>query len=565
MLKKLSITQLLTPNLKWFEQQQTSILSAAVIITGANVISALAALVRQRVLTNLFFDTTQLQQHLEAFLIAFQVPDMMFQLLVIGSVSAAFIPIFTAVKKSHDEKTAFALTNSILTALLLCFAALSVVIALFSYQITDWRTGAAYSQEQIALTAHLTQWLLIAQLFFVVSSVHAAFLQSYQRFIIPALAPILYNVGIILGAIFFSPTLGIEGPALGVCIGAFMHMAIQLPFSRKMGYRYRPSLNFNVPGFKKIITLMPARTLTLAVSELQTLILTFFTTNLGNLSYLIVRYAMIVITLPIRFFGVPIGQASLPFLSEQSEPSERAVFKELLTKSLNQVAFFAMPASILIIILRLPIVRIVYGTPNFPWEQATLPLAQIVGIIAISITVQSMMQIVIRAFFALKDTWTPLLVAGFDLTMYVVGLLIVNTFLAQAGVVGVAWIICVAAFFELFWLLWLLHRRIGQLLTTSLLINQLKILVASFLMAVFLYLPYRIFDDYVFNTSRALELVLLTITTGTIGTVVYIYFAHLFRIPELALVQKLLGGVIKTKLLVPTTEMVSQQSENETL
>lgn len=565
MLKKLSITQLLTPNLKWFEQQQTSILSAAIIITGANVISALAALVRQRILTNIFFDTTQLQQHLEAFLIAFQVPDMMFQLLVIGSVSAAFIPIFTAVKKSHDEQTAFKLTNSILTTLLLCFAALSIVIAIFSYQITDWRTGAAYSQEQIALTAHLTRWLLIAQLFFVVSSVHAAFLQSYQRFVIPALAPILYNVGIILGAIFFSPTLGIEGPALGVCIGAFMHMAIQLPFSRKMGYRYRPSLNFNVPGFKKIITLMPARTLTLAVSELQTLILTFFTTNLGNLSYLIVRYAMIIITLPIRFFGVPIGQASLPFLSEQSNPSERAVFKELLTKSLNQVAFFAMPASILIIILRLPIVRIVYGTPNFPWEQATLPLAQIVGIIAISITVQSMVQIVIRAFFALKDTWTPLLVAGFDLTMYVIGLIIVNTFLTQAGVVGVAWIVCVAAFFELFWLLWLLHRRIGQLLTTSLLINQLKILVASFLMAVFLYLPYRIFDDYVFNTSRALELVLLTITTGTIGTVVYIYFAHLFRIPELALVQKLLGGVIKTKPLVPTTEMVAQQSENETL
>lgn len=565
MLKKLDIAQLLTPNLKWFEQQQTSILSAAIIITGANFVSALAALVRQRVLTNLFFDTAQLQQHLEAFLISFQVPDMMFQLLVIGSVSAAFIPVFTAIKKEHDEKTAFKLMNSVLTGLLIAFLFLGGIIAIFSQEITEWRTGEAYTAEQIALTAHLTRWLLVAQFFFVISSIHAAFLQSYQRFVIPALAPILYNLGIIAGAIFFSPTMGIEGPALGVCIGAFLHMAIQLPFSRKLGYRYRPSLNFAVPGFKKIITLMPARTLTLAVSELQTLILTFFTTNLGNLSYLIIRYAMIIITLPIRFFGVPIGQASLPFLSEQSNPSERNIFKELLTKSLNQVAFFAMPASILIIILRLPIVRIVFGTPNFPWEEATLPLAQIVGIIAISVTVQSMVQIVIRAFFALKDTWTPLLVAAFDLIMFVGGLSLVNILFPGKSMVGIAWVICVAAFVELFWLLWLLHRRIGRLLTPSLLVNQIKIILASFLMAVFLYLPYRIFDDYVFNTSRALELVLLTITTSTIGMVVYIYFAHLFRIPELALVNKLLAGVIKTKQIIPTTEMVSQQSENETL
>jgi len=565
MLKKLGIAQLLTPNLKWFEQQQTSILSAAIIITGANVVSAMAALVRQRILTNIFFDTPQLRQQLEAFLVSFQVPDMMFQLLVIGSVSAAFIPVFTAIKKSHDEKTAFSLMNSVLTALLLCFFVLGGIVAFFSQEITEWRTGAAYTPEQVVLTAHLTRWLLVAQLFFVISSVHAAFLQSYQRFIVPALAPILYNIGIIFGAIFFSPSMGIEGPALGVCIGAFLHMAIQIPFSRKLRYRYRPSLNFMTPGFSRIITLMPARTLTLAVSEVQTLILTFFTTNLGNLSYLIIRYAMIIITLPIRFFGVPIGQASLPFLSEQSEPSERSVFKELLTKSLNQVAFFAMPASILIIILRLPIVRIVFGTPNFPWEEATLPLAKIVGIIAISVTVQSMVQIVIRAFFALKDTWTPLLVAAFDLSMFVGGLLLINTFMPDQGIVGIAWVICAAAFFELFWLLWLLHRRIGQLLTTSLLINQLKIIVASFLMAVFLYLPYRIFDDYVFNTSRALELVLLTITTSTIGMVVYIYFAQLFRIPELALVLKLLGGVIKTRSIVPTTEVVAQQSENETI
>lgn len=565
MLQKLTISKLLSPRLKWFEQQQTSILSAAVVITGANILSALAALFRQRILTDLFFDTVELQHALEALLVAFQVPDMMFQLLVIGSVSAAFIPVFSSVKKQYGESTAFALTNSVLSALLLTFLAISFVVGTFSYQITELRTGEGFTPSQIALTAELTRWLLLAQVFFLISSVHAAFLQSYQRFVIPALAPVLYNLGIILGALFFSPTLGIYGPALGVCIGAFMHMAVQLPFAKKLGYHFRPSFRWKIPGFWQILTLMPARTLTLAVGEIQTLVLTFFTTNLGNLSYLIIRYVLIIITMPIRFFGVPIGQASLPFLSEQSAPSERAIFKELLTKSLNQVAFFAMPASILIIILRVPIVRIVFGTPNFPWE-ATLSMAQLVGIIAISVTAQSMVQILIRGFFALKDTWTPLWVSVSDLIFFVIGLAVVSTFFSKTALVGMAWVMSVTAIIELSWLLGLLHRRVGRLITQPFLLNQLKIIASSFLMAVFLYLPFRIFDLYVFNTTKSLELVLLTITTGTIGMMVYIYFAHLFAIPELTQVITLLGNIRKSRVsLAQTTEVVSQSAESETI
>lgn len=565
MLARLNLHSIVRPNLKWFEQQQTSILSAATIITAANILSALAAIIRQRLLTSLFFDTVSAQQALEAFLVSFQIPDIMFQLLVIGSVSAAFIPVFTTIKKKYSEETAFKLTSSLLTTLLIVFCVASILVAAFSYPLTVWRTGAEYTDAQIKLTSDLTRMILIAQIFFLVSSIHGALLQSYQRFIIPSLAPILYNVGIVLGAYFLTPFIGIYGPALGACLGAFMHMAIQLPFSRKLGFKYRLSLDWRVPGFTSILKLMPARALTLAASELQVLVLTFFTTSIGNLSFLITRYALLLVTLPIRFFGVPIGQASLPFLSEQSEENERSTFRRLLTQSLNQITFLAMPSSILIIILRVPLVRILFGTPNFPWD-ATLDTGRMVGIIALSITFQAMVQLLIRAFFALKDTWTPLWIGLANLGLFTLAVYVLNHFYPGLGLDGIAWAMSIAALGELVLMMWLLHRRIGEFVTTSLLYSQLKIIAASFLMAVFLYLPFKLFDLYVFNTTRTFELIVLVVTTGTIGLLAYIYFAHLLKIPELELVQKIFSTFKRSKgAISQTQELVTQPPESQTL
>ncbi len=565
MLARLHLSNIVTPSLKWFEQQQTSILSAATIITAANILSAVAAIVRQRLLTNLFFDTIAAQQALEAFLVSFQLPDMMFQLLVIGSVSAAFIPVFTSIKRHHGERQAFALTDSLLTTLLVVFIVISIIIAIFSYQLTLWRTGAQYTAEQIRLTSDLTRMILVAQIFFLISSIHGALLQSYQRFIIPSLAPVLYNVGIVAGAYFLTPAMGIYGPGFGACIGAFLHMAIQLPFSRKLGYKYRPSLDWKTPGFASIIRLMPARTLTLAAGELQVLALTFFTTNIGNLSFLITRYALLLVTLPIRLFGVPIGQASLPFLSEQSEDTERSTFRQLLVQSLNQIAFLAMPSSILIVILRIPLVRLLFGTANFPWD-ATLSTGKMVGIIAISITAQAMVQLLIRAFFALKDTWTPLIVGLLDLAIFMFAVFVINLFFPSVALEGIAWAMSIAAFIELFMLVWLLHRRVGDFVSASLLLAQGKIIAASFLMAIFLYLAFRIFDMNVFNTTHVLELIIYSLTTGTIGLLVYIYFAHLLHIPELELLQKLSTSFKRNKVAIAQTpEVVSQPPESQTL
>jgi putative peptidoglycan lipid II flippase len=362
-------------------------------------------------------------------------------------------------------------------------------------------------------------------------------LQAYQRFIIPAIAPVLYNLGILIGVFLFSSRLGIYSAGVGVIIGAFIHMIIQLPLVFKLGFRFKPSFSLSFPGVKQFFALMPARLLTISITELQNLSLGFFATSLGNLSFVVIRLALRLMTIPIRLFGVPIGQASLPFLSAQATNKNLSRFTSLVTKSLHQISFLAYPASVLLLILRVPFVRLIFGTHNFPWS-TTLTTGRVVAIVSISIGAQAMVQLLIRAFHALKDTRTPLFI-----TLITAGFYLLNSwyfvFQTSWGVMGIAFSTSIAAFVELILCILLLNKKLPKLFTSALWVPQIKMLSASFFMAVFLYLPFKILDELVFNTTKTIELISLTITTATIGTLVYIYFSALFEVRELKLFNKL--------------------------
>ena len=526
-----------TGNGNWLEKQQNSILSAAAVITVANVFSSISGLIRERILISEFFSTAASQQAYEAFQVAFQIPDMMFQLIILGAVSAAFIPVFTHLKKNQNEQTAFGMTSTTMTILLLVFMIVSIVVAYFAYPITVLRTGHEFTEAQISITATLTQIMLVAQLFFAVSNFLTGMLQAYQRFIVPAVAPVLYNLGILIGVFLFSSQLGIYSAGVGVIIGAFIHMIIQLPLAAKLGFRFKPSLSLSFPGVRQFFSLMPARLLTISIAELQNLSLGFFATSLGNLSFVVIRLALRLMTIPIRLFGVPIGQASLPFLSAESTSENLSRFTSLVTKSLHQIAFLAYPASVLLLILRVPFVRLIFGTHNFPWS-TTLTTGRVVAIIAISIGAQAMVQLLVRAFHALKDTRTPFLI-----TLITAGFYLLSSwyfvFQTSWGVMGIAISTSVTAFIELLLCVLLLNLKLPKLVSSAFWVPQIKMLSASFFMAVFLYLPFKILDELVFNTTKTIELIGLTITTGTIGTLVYVYFSALFEVKELRLFNEL--------------------------
>ncbi len=559
-LPKVSFAKLFDTNRAWLEKQQTSILSAALIITIANIGSSLAGLLRQRLLISYFFNTPDSREAFEALLVAFQIPDTMYQLIILGAVSAAFIPIFSSLRK-QDEQIAFKMGAAIMNLLSLIFIGVSLVVFVFATPLTAWRTGAAFTPDQIDTAANLTRIMLLAQLFFGVSNLLSAMLQSYQRFILPSLAPIFYNVGILIGVYLLAPWLGIYAAGVGVCLGAFLHMIIQLPLATKLGFRFQPALSLKTPGVKEMFKLVPARVITIGFSEIANLGLGFFATSLGNLSFVIIKLASTLMTIPIRLFGVPISQASLPFLSDESDTAGLVRFRELVSRSLHQIAFFAYPASALLLILRLPVVRLVFGTSNFPWV-TTLTTSKVVAIVAFSIAAQAMVQLFIRAFYALRDTKTPLLITMIEVGIYLGGSAY-SVFMTDWGILGIAAITSFSALSELALFMVLFDRKIGKFLTPDLFIPQIKIIAASFLMAVSLYLPYRVLDELIFNTSHTMELIALTVTTSTIGMIVYIYFASLLEIKELTLVHSMFSSVIRWQKSLAKTQEVLVDSRVE--
>jgi putative peptidoglycan lipid II flippase len=297
------------------------------------------------------------------------------------------------------------------------------------------------------------------------------------------------------------------------------------------------------------------------VTELQNLAMGFFATSIGSLSFVVVKLASRLMTLPIRFFGVPISQASLAFLSEEAEEVNRPRFNRLLTQSLNQIAFFALPASVLLLILRVPIVRLIFGTYNFPWS-ITVLTGKVVAIIAISITAQAMAQLLVRAFHALKDTKTPFIITVLTVVTYLL-IAYLSVFVFGWDVLGLGVAISVTAFVELALFLFFLQRKIHCFSTKDFLLPQLKMIAASFLMAVFLYLPFKILDEVVFDTSRTIDLIALTLSTASLATLVYIYFAALFNIQELVYLRQLFGKFGKWREPLQDAEEVLLDSSVE--
>jgi len=535
------------------EKQQTSILSAAFIITVANVASSFAGLLRERLLISSFFDSIASQQAYEAFQIAFQIPDMLFQLIVLGAVSAAFIPLFTDLRKK-DEDHAFRFTSSVMNLLILVFVVVAVVFAIFAEPLTRWRTGSEFTAEQIGIAVGLTRLMLFSQLFFAVSNFLTGMLQSYKRFIVSAVAPVFYNIGIILGVFFFKDIFGIYSAGLGVIIGAMLHMLVQLPSVRKLGFKHRFVIDFKDWSVRRLFRLMPPRVMALSVSELQNLGLGFFATTIGGLSFVVIKLGLRLMTIPIRLFGVPISQASLPFFSQETEEEERKKFSSLVIQSLHQISFFALPASVLLLILRIPIVRLVFGADNFPWKTTVLT-GKVVAILAVSVAAQAMVQLLVRAFYALKNTKTPLFITLLTVVVYFLAS-VFFIYGTDYGVLGLAWATTISAYFELILFLVFLQPKAKCFTTSSFWVPQLKMITSSFLMAVFLYLPFRILDEVVFDTSRTLELIALTLSTGTIGMLVYIYFSYLFDVKELGYLSKVLSLLNKWKKLLPTSKEI---------
>jgi putative peptidoglycan lipid II flippase len=409
-------------------------------------------------------------------------------------------------------------------------------------------TGS-FTDAQIKLMTSLTRLMLTGQFFFLFSSFLTGISHSYQRFLLPALSPLVYNLAIIAGIVLGAEKLGLYAPALGVLIGALLHAGVQAPLTWKLGFRYRwNQWNFKSAEIRELGKLMIPRTLSSGISQLEAMAAVFFATSLTSGSYVIFSLAQMLMFLPIRLVGVPVSQAAFPQLSK-SFNVDKPFFVRLVSDSILQILYFILPITAILLVLRVPIVRLAYGTPNFPWE-ATLQTGYTLGFFTLAIPAQAINQLLIRGFYAQKDTRTPLLSGvvsmliflglswwftfGIDWGQLVKGLAFINWQKRSAidwNLLGLAVATSAASFAQLIILFWLFNRRV-KLLTNSLVTPISKLLLTALLTVTFLWIPMWVLDDLVFDTTRVLPLLGLTVTATSIGLAVYFSLCHWLGVKE---------------------------------
>jgi putative peptidoglycan lipid II flippase len=451
-----------------------SVAAAALIISLFGVASRILGLLRDRILAGQFGagDT------LDAYYAAFRIPDLMYNLMIVGALSAAFIPVFTELVSEKKEKEAWRLSSGVLSLQIFITALVSLVLAFFAPEIMQVVTPG-YSGEKMELTVMLTRIMFLSPFFLGISGIVGGVLVSFKKFLFYSLAPIFYNIGIIIGALFFVKSMGPIGLAWGVVLGAILHMLVQLPAVRHSGFHFNFEFisAFKNPDVRKVLRLMIPRTLTIAVSQINLTVITIFASTLTAGSLAIFNFASNIQSAPLGLFGISFAIAVFPTLSAYAARKEKAQFILAYSKTLRQILFFVIPSTVLIFVLRAQIVRIVLGTGKFNWED-TIFTFQTLGILALSLFAQSVIPLLTRAFYALQNTKTPLYIALVSEALNITAVFIL---IKNYGVYGLAIAFSFSSLVNMLLLHIFLKRSLGNLDEKRVFQSVLKIVAASFL------------------------------------------------------------------------------------
>ncbi|MFC1618055.1 murein biosynthesis integral membrane protein MurJ [Patescibacteria group bacterium] len=446
------------------------ILTGAAMIGVASLVSRLLGIYRDRLLSGAFGAGAEL----DAYFAAFRIPDTIFNLVVVGALSSAFIPIFTEYLSKKDTKAAFALTSNLLNILLLGLAIISGIIFLLAPWIVPI-IGPDMDAATRELTLNLTRIMLLTPIFFAISNIASGVLNSFKKFFVYSLAPIMYNLGIIGGIVFLAPEWSVYGVAIGVVVGSIMHMAIQIPSVIKLGFRYNFSFRWKDSGMRRVFKLMAPRTLGLAVYQINLFVSTIIANTVAIGSIAIYNYANNLQSLPYSVIGISLSTAVFPILAAASSAEERGEFVSTLSRTIRQILFLVIPVSILMLLLRAQIVRVILGTGKFDWED-TILTASMLGYFVLSLFAQSLIPLLAKAFYAIQNTVIPVTVSVISM-----GINIVLAFwLAQSmGVAGIALAFSIASFINMIALLIILHVKLGGLEDRKVINSVLKIIVAA--------------------------------------------------------------------------------------
>lgn len=534
--------------LGFLHKESKSIIGAATIVGVLSFVSRLVGLVRDRILAGTF----GAGDILDVYYAAFKIPDFLFSLIVVGAISASFIPIFVKRNKGSNNNASWDFTNNILHVLGLVMTLVVLLIFIFAEPLATL-IAPGFPDVKQADVAIFMRIMILAQLLLTASMIFGSVLQSLRRFFLYSLAPIFYNVGIILGAVLFVDWMGPIGLAWGVVFGAFLHLIIQVIGVRNVGYSYKFSFKLKDKDTQELIRLTGPRLLGIAASQILFVILAVLASGFGSGSVTVFQFAYNIQFFAVGIVGVSFAIAAFPLLSAHAEDEDKSIFIETCSSTIRQILYLLVPLTILFLILRAQIVRVVVGAGEFDWA-ATISTADTLAFFALTMIPQALVFVLARAYFALHDTMTPL-AAGF--VGAIMGIVSAFLFADSFSVIGLGMAYSLASLVN-FVILWIpLRQRLGTLDESHILSSLLKISAAALPCAIVMQLLKPVAVS-ILPLDTFFGVLAQGLFAGGAGLGVYVLITHLLKTEEL----ELLTGSMRRKLLrrVMPEESVSTQT-----
>lgn len=507
---------------KIWHGETNGIAAAAFIVGAASLASRLVGVLRDRALASTFGAGTSL----DAYYAAFRVPDFLYNLVILGALSAGFIPVFSEYLETREKREAWKLAENVLSVVGATMAVSCLALAVLAPVLIPL-TVPGFTGEKLDTTIRLSRIMFLSPFFLGLSAVMGGILQTTRRFVAFSLAPVFYNLFIIFGVYALAPRFGIEGVAWGVVIGAFVHLVVQSTVVLGLGLQRIPWPSFKIEGVRRILKLMAPRTVGLAVSQMNLVILLIFASSLAEGSVSVFNLANNLQSFPVGIIGISFSIAAFPLLTKFASTKNREGFAHALDSAARKITFFILPATALFFLLRAQAVRLALGAGAFDWED-TIRTATVLGVFLISLLGQSIVPLLARAFYAQQNTRTPLWI-GVLSELANVGLAFYLR--SMYGIVGLAIAFTVATYVNGILLFWMLERKYGPFGKRQYLSSALKSGVASVAIIAAGY-PVRQILGTLFPLRTFWEVALQAACAGTVGVAAFVFVAWLLKSPE---------------------------------
>ena len=505
-----------------------SITGGAIIIAVFSILAKLFGLLRDRLLASGF----GAGDILDGYYAAFKLPDLIFNTLILGALSVAFIPVFIELKNGKDQFNHWQLSAAIMNIIFVVLFIFATVVFVCADNIMPL-IAPGFEGEKLALTIKLTRIMLISILFFGISNVFSGMLQSMKKFAMFALAPVMYNIGIIIGIIFFVKKFGPLGLAWGVVLGAFLHLLIQLPSVIKLGFKWQPIMAWKNKAVRQIGKLILPRTIGLAANQINQLVITAIASTLMAGSVAIFNLAFNLQSVPIGIFAVSLAIASFPSLSESFSAGNQEKFLQRFSLTMRRILYLVIPVSIFMIALRAQIVRLVLGAGEFDWAD-TVMTAQTMGFFSLSLFAQGLIPILARAFYAFQNTRIPVMISLAAVAINIGGSIILAP---GMGVAGLALAFSAASAIQVILLFVILHHKIGNLDEKKILFSLVRIVTATIGATIFIQIVKYVVGNMVDMHTYVGVFIQFT-SAGVVGIIMYLLFTWALGSEEIKEIKK---------------------------